>query len=113
MDGNIATLQTIALWVLIISIIAFLPTFVLVASIRRKKQEKEWEFVAEGTYYKTAVRQIIFGSVFSTILFTDGGKCTVVDATLPTPGTYVKISKTKKGNNFKIETPPIPSSSCL
>ena len=112
MDSNIATLQTIAISVLLIAIICFLPIIVIVSSTRRKKQEREWEFVAKGAYYKTEARRMICGSVFSTIRFTDGTHTTVVDVNLPAPGTYIEVYKTKKGNNFKIEM-PIPPSSCL
>ncbi|HXK40786.1 MAG TPA: hypothetical protein VJ046_01655 [Candidatus Paceibacterota bacterium] len=115
MESTVATLQTIALWVLLISIIGLLPAMVLVSSTRRKKQEKEWGFVAKGVYDKVGTRRMIYGSVFTTILFTDGSNCTVVnisDKDLPAPGTNVEIYKTKRGNNFKIET-SIPPSSCL
>jgi len=45
----------------------------------RKKQEKEWGFVAKGVYDKVGTRRMIYGSVFTTILFTDGSNCTVVE----------------------------------
>lgn len=115
MDSNAAALQTIALWVLILSIILLLPTLVFTLSARQKKQEKEWEFVAKGTYDKVGARKTLYGSVFTTILFTGGRSCTIVDILdkdLPAPGTYIEVEKTKKGNNFRIKT-SIPPSSCL
>lgn len=115
MDSNAVALQTIALWVLILSIVFLLPTLVFTLSAKQKRQEKEWEFVAKGVYHKIGAKRQIYGSWFTTILFTDGTSCTVVDMLdndLPASGTYIEVEKTKKGNNFRIKT-SIPPSSCL
>ena len=116
MDSNAAALNTIILWSMLVSLTLLFVILGYIWFIRTKpEKEKEWEFIIKGTCYKISPTRIIGGSLYTTILFTDGRTCTVVDilpADLPVPGTYIEVSKTKKGNNFKIET-PIPPSSCL